>query len=94
MINYKYVKDIIESKSMKLIWTEEEFNLNFKYKNTIPVICSCNRKKELKLKNIKEGSTCRECANERNREIQKQNRTTFSIALDICKKNGFTPLKI
>lgn len=47
MIDYKIVKGIIESNSMELIWTEEEYKIN--YKNTkIPVICSCKRKKRIK----------------------------------------------
>jgi hypothetical protein len=53
------------------------------------VVCSCERKKDLTLDNIRKGSTCRECADERNRNLQKKNRTTFFIAVDICKENGF-----
>ena len=91
-IDFEKAKDIIESNSMKLIWTKEEFNVNYKNPTDtkIPVICSCERKKELKLVNIRNGSTCRECADERNRNLQKKNRTTFCIAVDICKENGFT----
>ena len=91
MIDYKKAKDIIESNSMELIWTEEEFNSNYKSITItkIPVICSCKRIKELKLTNIRNGSTCRECANERIRNMQKQNRTTFATSLDIIKKYGF-----
>ena len=90
-IDFEQAKNIIESNSMKLIWTKEEFNLNYKTTTStkIPVICSCERKKELKLINIRNGSTCRECADERNRNLQKKNRTTFCMAVDICKENGF-----
>ena len=51
-------KDIIESNSMELIWTEEEFNSNYKSTTAtkISVRCSCKRIKELKLVNIKNGS--------------------------------------
>ena len=90
-IDFEKAKDIIESNSMKLIWTKEEFNVNYKNATAtkIPVVCSCERKKELKLVNIQNGSTCRECADERNRNLQKKNRTTFCVAVDICKENGF-----
>jgi len=90
-IDFEKAKEIIESNSMKLIWTEEEFISNYKTTTDtkIPVLCSCKRKKELKLANIRNGSTCRECADERNRNLQKKNRTTFCMAVDICKENGF-----
>ena len=66
-IDFEQAKNIIESNSMKLIWTKEEFNINYKTTTDtkIPVVCSCERKKELKLDNIRKGSTCRECADER-----------------------------
>jgi hypothetical protein len=90
-IDFEKAKNIIESNSMKLIWTKEEFDVNYKTTTDtkIPVVCSCERKKELKLANIRNGSTCRECADERNRNLQKKNRTTFCMAVDICKENGF-----
>ena len=90
-MDFEQAKNIIESNSMKLIWTEEEFNSNYKSTTAtkIPVVCSCERIKELKLVNIRNGSTCRECADERNRNLQKKNRTTFFMALDIAKENGF-----
>jgi len=63
---------------VKLIWTKEEFNINYKTKTgtKIPVVCSCERKKDLTLDNIRKGSTCRECADERNR---KRNVILFKI---------------
>jgi len=90
-IDFEQAKNIIESNSMKLIWTKEEFNINYKTTTStkIHVVCSCERKKDLTLDNIRKGSTCRECADERNRNLQKKNRTTFFIAVDICKENGF-----
>ena len=50
MIDYKKAKDIIESNSMELIWTEEEFNSNYKSITItkIPVICSCNKQNTAK----------------------------------------------
>ena len=90
-MDFEQAKNIIESNSMKLIWTEEEFNSNYKSTTAtkIPVVCSCERIKELKLVNIRNGSTCRECADERNRNLQKKNRTNFFMYLDIAKENGF-----
>jgi len=89
-IDFSKAKDIIEKNSMKLIWNEEEFGKKYQgIKTKISIICSCSRKKEMTIVNIRNGSTCRECADERNRDLQKKNRTSFKTALEISTKNSF-----
>ena len=93
-LTYSDAVEIVLSRDMKLVWTEEEFNKNYIGANKpIPIICVCEREKMMSLSSVKFGKKCQDCGKNRKKTYEEAQKIVQEFGMQLVwSKDEFTQL--